>query len=438
MRIVHVVQGWAEQLGGGPRYMRELSLRAARAGNDVQVLTTNAVEGDYFWDPSADHVAAGVETVDGLQLHRFPVQHLPWRHWKLARLLAMARPGAWGPLLDPPTPWVPQMHRFVRDTADLPDLVHAACFPLDSPLWAGRTLARRADRPFLLTPLLHFGRGDEDAAEFARFYARPHQRTMLAEASTVFVLTPTEGDVAVQLGARPESIAVVGVGIEPAEATGGDGDAFRARHAIEGPVLLHVATRAVAKGSATVLEAARLLWERGEEVTLVMAGGASPDFEGYAQSARAGLPEGKFIDLGFVDEDEKRHAFAAADVFALPSRADAFGIVFLEAWANELPVIGARAGGIPDVIDEGDDGLLVDFGDAPALADAASSLLADPARAGAMGQAGRRKVMERYTWQKVLERVMDRYEACANLTYGELPASLRGGDQRRLSDPGHL
>jgi len=143
MQIAHFVQGWAEQLGGGPRYFRELSLRAASAGHRVDVLTTNAVDGEYFWVPTADHVAPGVETVDGVTVRRFPVRHLPLNHWKLARGLALMMPGWLGPHLDPPTPLVPAMHRHVRHTDEFPEIVHGTGFPLDSPLWAGRTLARR-------------------------------------------------------------------------------------------------------------------------------------------------------------------------------------------------------------------------------------------------------------------------------------------------------
>ncbi|MGM0491839.1 MAG: glycosyltransferase family 4 protein [Armatimonadota bacterium] len=422
MQITHVVQGWAEQLGGGPRYFRELSLRAASAGHDVTVLTTNAVDGEYFWDPSADHVPPGNETVNGVELMRFPVRHLPLNHWKLARALALLAPRTLGPHLDPPTPWVPAMHRFVRSTDDRPDVVHATGFPLDNPIWAARTLARRTDCPLLLTPLLHFGRGEEDMSEFRRFYDRPHQRIMLEEASVVFVLTEIEADVAVDLGARPEAVSVIGIGVEPSEISGGDGPAFRSRHDIDGPILLHIATRAVAKGSDTVLEAARLLWNRGENVTLVMAGGSMPCFRACLDEVRSELPDDRFIDLGYIDEREKRDALAAADVFALPSRADAFGIVFLEAWLNDMPVIGARAGGIPAVIEEGADGLLVDYGDAKALADAVAKLLAETDLAQTMARIGHEKVLARYTWDKVFKRVMERYEASNAVSYGRLPA----------------
>ena len=59
---------------------------------------------------------------------------------------------------------------------------------------------------------------------------------------------------------------------------------------------------------------------------------------------------------------------AAADVFAMPSRTDSFGIVYLEAWLYRLPVIAARTWGMSDVVRNGEDGLLVPFGDVSVLA----------------------------------------------------------------------
>src|SRR5437764_6034050 len=62
--------------------------------------------------------------------------------------------------------------------------------------------------------------------------------------------------------------------------------------------------------------------------------------------------------LGVLSDGEKRDFFAGLDLFALPSRSDSFGLVLLEAWANGLPVIAYRAGGVADVIRHGVDGYL--------------------------------------------------------------------------------
>jgi len=110
----------------------------------------------------------------------------------------------------------------------------------------------------------------------------------------------------------------------------------------------------------------------------------------------------------FSDE-EKPNLLASCDVFALPSGEESFGIAFVEAWACGKPVIGARSGAIPAVIDEGRDGLLADYQDADDLAQAILKLLADPQLRARMGEAGRRKVLENYTWEIVANRVRRMY-----------------------------
>ena len=94
----------------------------------------------------------------------------------------------------------------------------------------------------------------------------------------------------------------------------------------------------------------------------------------------------------------------------MPSRTDSFGITYLEAWCYGLPVIGARAGGVPDVIDDGQDGVLVEFGDVAALADAISRLLHDRVEAQRLGATGRAKVLRELTWDRIYAQVRAVYE----------------------------
>jgi len=109
--------------------------------------------------------------------------------------------------------------------------------------------------------------------------------------------------------------------------------------------------------------------------------------------------------LGQVSEDEKWDVMDAADIVALPSRTESFGIVFLEAWVCGKPVIGARSGAVGDVIEEGMDGMLVEFGDVTGLADALRTLLDDPKLAAEMGRRGREKVLREYTWDRQYSRL---------------------------------
>jgi len=114
--------------------------------------------------------------------------------------------------------------------------------------------------------------------------------------------------------------------------------------------------------------------------------------------------------LGFIPEEDKRDLLDACDILVLPSRTDSFGIVFLEAWLYDKPVIGARAGGIPAVISDGIDGFLVPFGDAQALARRLGELLTDKALARRLGEAGHRKVLAEMTWDRKYAAVRRVYE----------------------------
>jgi glycosyltransferase involved in cell wall biosynthesis len=107
--------------------------------------------------------------------------------------------------------------------------------------------------------------------------------------------------------------------------------------------------------------------------------------------------------MGCVHGQLKQDLLAGTDLFVLPSRIDSFGIVYLEAWTYGIAVIGCHAGGVPEVIDDGQDGLLVGYGDVTALASAIETLIADPERRRWMGTRGRAKVEAHYTWDRIYQ-----------------------------------
>jgi glycosyltransferase involved in cell wall biosynthesis len=98
----------------------------------------------------------------------------------------------------------------------------------------------------------------------------------------------------------------------------------------------------------------------------------------------------------------------------MPSRTDSFGIVYLEAWLYEKPVIGARTWAIRDVIDDGKDGLLVSFGDVQALAQAIKHLIDQPDEGRTMGATGKQKVEKHHTWDQKYALVKSLYERLSN------------------------
>jgi glycosyltransferase involved in cell wall biosynthesis len=170
----------------------------------------------------------------------------------------------------------------------------------------------------------------------------------------------------------------------------------------------------------------RRVWGRGSDATLVIAG--QPISPSTFERAYERLPEAERSQIrrmGVVSGQLKQDMLAATDLFVLPSRVDSFGIVYLEAWAYGIPVIGCDAGGVPAVIDDGQNGLLVKFGDQAALALAIERLLADADLRQAMGQQGRVKVETRRTWDQIFQGLQTVYQQVVSF-HGHVGAAPRG------------
>jgi phosphatidyl-myo-inositol dimannoside synthase len=112
---------------------------------------------------------------------------------------------------------------------------------------------------------------------------------------------------------------------------------------------------------------------------------------------------------GSASDDELIKLYQACDVVVLPALAkthdvEGFGIVLLEAAAAGKPAVATRVGGIPDVVEDGKTGILVEPGDYEQLADAAIALLRDGRRRLIMGECAQRRVQEKFCWEKIINR----------------------------------
>lgn len=144
------------------------------------------------------------------------------------------------------------------------------------------------------------------------------------------------------------------------------------------------------KGILDVLEALRRL-PADVRVSYCVVGDGNDRHVLQSQAAEQGLAD-RVRWCGSVGDDELWRAYEAADVFVLPSRKEGFGIVFLEAMRFGLPVIAASEKGAVDVVRHGENGFLVPFGDAVALADRLLELSRDAELRMRLGASGRRLV----------------------------------------------
>jgi len=287
------------------------------------------------------------------------------------------------------------------------DLVHSTNISLESLVSSAADYAERVGLPHIITPFTHLGEPGERSV--SRYYTMRHHLDLERRASRVIVQTRMERDYLESMGVPSKKLERVGVGVNPYEVVGGNGERFRSKYDIEGPIVFYIGAAAHDKGTAHTIEAMQRVWARGCDATFLMAGSTMLDkFKRYYE----GLPEDvreKCRWLGFISDEDKRDLQAAAQVFCMPSRTESFGIVYLEAWLNGLPVIGARAGAVPEVVTDGTDGYLVGFGDIPALATRIQMLLQRPELANEMGNAGRRKVLAEHTWDHKIARIAEIY-----------------------------
>lgn len=216
----------------------------------------------------------------------------------------------------------------------------------------------------------------------------------------------TLGDLGVGESAR--RIEVVRLGTDPARFRPGlDAAPFRAAHRLpEGRWLFTAARLVPHKGIDTGIRVLARLAARYPDLNYLVAG-EGPSRESLLDLARSeGVLDRVHLVSGLGDE-ALASAYALADIYLglsreLPMDVEGFGIALVEAQASGKPVVAGRSGGVPDAVHDGETGLLVDPEDVDAAARAVAGLLDDPARAAAIGRAGRHAVEAFFNWDRVV------------------------------------
>ena len=139
--------------------------------------------------------------------------------------------------------------------------------------------------------------------------------------------------------------------------------------------------------------------------------GSGPMREGLEKQSKKLSVEKYVIFAGFVEEGLKPLYYRATDIFVLPSimNTESFGIVNLEAMACGVSIVASKIGGIPDVVKDMENGLLVPPKDSNALADAIIYLLENENVRERMGRNGRKKI-KNYSWERIAEETEEIYK----------------------------
>ncbi len=398
MRILQVSHQYRPAIGGAERYITDLSEELARHGHHVDVYTSRSL--DYSTWRSA---LPAFETLDGVRVFRFrslPRTSFTWRVLSHGLHNYPRTRSAWhepfifygnGPLC-------PGIFSAILRHARQFDVIHINNLHYAHALTA-YVAARLRGVPVLITPHLHAGQWETHDVGY--------MQRILRGSAAVLAVTRAEKRYLLERGWNHE-ITVGGNGLRLDHFPPLDRSACRAHFGLpeSGLVILFLGRKTDYKGLDTCVEAFAALRQSREDVHF-LAVGPETAFSRALWTGYAGL-DGLVVQ-DEVSNDERLMALTACDVLALPSAAEAFGIVYLEAWAYRHPVIGASIPSVSSVVTAGEDGLLVEPGQVSSLFRAFSYLADHPQERQEMGERGRATLERRYT----MERIASIFEAAS-------------------------
>lgn len=383
MRLLHVVPTYlpAVRYGGPIRSVHALCRGLAGEGHDVHVFTTSV-------DGPSDSDVPLLEAVDleGVKVTYFPSRNLRRLYWS------------------------PAMGKALSARVAGFDLVHLHAIYL-WPIWAGARAARRHGIPYVMSPrgmlVPELIRRKNRWVKTA--WIELIERGNLERAAAIHVTSSAEAEHVASFGWPLPPLAMIPHGVDDPPGPSAAAPAADIANAIAaGPV---------------VLALGRISWEKGLDrliaalpevphARVVLAGG---DADGQAarlaaQARELGVADRVAIVARHVDGVDKEALFAAAQVFAMTSLSENFGLAAFEALRRGVPVLATSGVGMAEVVRESGAGRVVD-GAPAAIAAALAEMLADPQRCRMMGEAGRARVIESYSWSGIARRMAALYES---------------------------
>ncbi|GGM35921.1 glycogen synthase [Longimycelium tulufanense] len=372
-------------VGGLGRHVHALAVRLVRQGHEVVVLCRQPAGSDAGTHPESD------EMVEGVRLIRVAEDppHLTFERDLVAWTLGMG-------------------HAMVRAGLDLlrgwrPDVVHAHDWLVTHPAIA---LADAAEVPLVAT--IHA----TEAGRHSGWLSHPLNQQIhsvewwLANRADALITCSAamRDEVAHLFEVDAEAISVLHNGIESRRwrVRAADVAEARGRYGRGGPLLLFFGRLEWEKGVQDLIAALPRVRRTHPDTTVVVAGKGTQS--GWlAEQARRHRVARAVKFAGHVSDHELAALLAAADAVVLPSRYEPFGIVALEAAAAGAPLVASTAGGLGDLVVDGETGLAFPPGDVPALTAAVQAVLDDPVAAKRRARAAKARLATDFDWDTIAE-----------------------------------
>ena len=404
LNILHLVHNYYPAIGGVEKLIQNISERLQKRGHRVKVVASNALSVENYTLPKNEKklLPLGKDTINRVEIERVPFSTKNQSLWSYLYKLFWY-------LKLPGNSWIrafwqgPRTKEYIKAGLNFPCDVICACPLPTMNVYYAHLLKKKKKCPLVIIPCIH----TEDRASYHNklFYK------ILKDSDAIIALTSLERDFLIEAGVDPNKIFVSGVGVE--ENSPGVEVDIRKKYGIkEKNIILFVGQHGVHKGIKSLIKAMDFVWEEKKDTGLIIAGSPTAYSKNiiklinkYNQEKRK-----KIYMIDSFSEDEKNAIYRSADVFVSVSKYESFGIVFLEAWLNKIPVISCRSGASSTLVSNFGDGLHVEYDNPVELGIAILELLNDKATRKKIGEAGYRKVKKNYTWPHIVDEIEKVYK----------------------------
>ena len=377
-----ITSGYYTRMGGAEVFAREVAEHLAKEGATVDVITQRL-----------DKSLSKLETINNVTVHRIKIGRIRYLSFVIGffRLL-----------------WYMLKLNRIRDY----DLIHSVGDGL--PSHVGTLIKKLKRKPHLITI-----QGGNITPGFRNNLSgrmlRKLQQWSFNNADVVHVISRKLRHQVEELGAH--DVVVIPNGVDASIFRPMNKGELRKRHGFsqDEKIIISAARLIPRKGIDYLIRAAAMISEHLPNLRLLIIGDGVQRAELGKLILQLKLGDKAQI-LGVVAHDQIPQYLNMADVFVIPSLYEPLGIVTIEAMACGVPVIGTNVDGIPDVIEDGENGILVPPGDDKRLAEAIMKLLADEETRNRFAREGLETVKQRFLWETVLARMKEVYSNLTGLT----------------------
>lgn len=392
MKVVNIIQRYFPAIGGSETWCQGVCRYLARTGWQVSVLTMNVFNEEEYWkDPDVENCIARLGKIDldeGVFVRRFKRNKIPYlvRGFFKYILDDKLRLYFYGPHS---LSLYMSLFLHIKNC----DIVHLHTIPYPHN-FIGYLVGRILGKKVVITPHFHPGHN---------FYERPSNYWLLQNCEAIFAVSDFEKDYFIQRNIPAKKIFVSYNALEPQDYLASPPEEFkryfyeRFKIKEDTKIVIFIGRKIEYKGLDLLINAVRKLISK-QDIRLFLIGPSFPWFDEFYNSLSCEEKK-RIVDLGIVSHKEKVNMLHLADLLVLPSKHEAFGIVFLEAWLCGKPVIGGQTGTVPDLLKGA--GLICPLDNIDVLSQQIEYILNNKEIARNMGCCGKEKVLRYYTWDKV-------------------------------------